>query len=51
MTKIKEMFLAWWRNFTMSNEERYLSESVDTADLERRLRELIHYNRANMRGA
>ena len=28
----------WWKSFTMSEEERYLSKSMDHIDLENRLR-------------
>jgi murein L,D-transpeptidase YafK len=51
MTKIKEMFLSWWNNFTMSDDERYLSQSVDAADFERRLKNLINNNHSNLKGA
>ena len=48
---IKKAIAAWWKNFTMSNDERYLSASVDAADFERRLKNLINYNNSNLRGA
>lgn len=30
----------WWREFTMSEEERYLHAATDIADLERRMKKL-----------
>jgi hypothetical protein len=32
----------WWKRSTMSSVERYLSESVDMVDLERRQKRLQH---------
>ena len=51
MIRIKEMFLSWWTKFTMSDDERYLSEAVDAADFERRLKNLINHNHSNLKGA
>jgi hypothetical protein len=41
----------WWENFTMSDDERYLSNSRDAADFERRLYTLIHRKNTNLTGA
>jgi len=40
MDTILKHLQAWWKNFTMSSEERYLSNSIDHGDLENRLRRL-----------
>jgi hypothetical protein len=34
----------WWKNFTMSAEERWLSQSADVVELENKLRQLWNYN-------
>ena len=35
--KIIESLKNWWKNFTMSSEERWLSQSADIVDLEQKL--------------
>jgi hypothetical protein len=37
----------WWKGFTMSNEERYLSQSIDHGDLENRIRRLEYQRHQN----
>jgi hypothetical protein len=37
---MKNKFKMWWKGFFMTSEEKYLSESADTIDLENRLRSM-----------
>ncbi len=37
---MKNKFKMWWKGLFMTSEEKYLSESADTIDLENRLRSM-----------
>lgn len=39
----------WWREFNMSADELYLSQSVNIVDLENRIREVIAPSQNNHR--
>jgi len=43
--KIIRGIKAWWANFTMSQDERWLSQSADVVELENRLRQIWGYNK------
>ena len=43
LSKIKNKIVSMWENFTMNPMDRYLSQAVDHADLEVRLREYFNY--------
>ncbi len=51
-SSIKAVLISWYENLTMSDDERYLSQAVDHADLERRLKNLLNkHNTVRMIGA
>jgi len=52
LSRFKNKIRKWWTNFTMSAEDRYLSQATDIVDLEGRLREITGHNDHNrFRGA
>lgn len=44
LAEIISAIAAWWQNFNMTPEERWLSESSDVGELENRLRRLANQN-------
>lgn len=50
MLAIKQSLENWWRNITMSDEERYLRDSTDIVDLEHRIRNLLANTQHRMKG-
>jgi hypothetical protein len=54
LSYIKNAIGKWWANFTMSAEDRYLSQATDIVDLEGRLKNIMfhdHHNYNRFRGA
>ena len=49
MSKIKQVIKKFYKQWSMTEEEKYLSKSVDLVDLERRQREL-NYKMSNKLG-
>lgn len=54
LSYIKNAIGKWWANFTMSAEDRYLSQATDIVDFEGRLKNIMfhdHHNHNRFRGA
>ena len=53
LSRIASAVSSWWKNFTMNDDERYLSEAVDHVDFENRMRYVLdrtrHWN-FNLKG-
>jgi hypothetical protein len=48
ISNITATLATWWKDFNMTPEERWLSQSVDVGELENRLRRLsYHHNSFN----
>lgn len=47
LTKIRYAVSSWWKNFTMNDTDRFLSQSADHADFEKRMRAVLNQNRNN----
>lgn len=46
-TKIRSAVSSWWKNFTMNDDERFLSKAVDHVDFENRMRVVLNQHRNN----
>ena len=47
LSRIASAVSSWWKNFTMNDDERYLSEAVDHVDFENRMRVVLDRTRYN----
>ena len=47
LAEIISAIVAWWKNYTISDEERYLGQSIDHGDLENRIRRLEYMRHQN----
>lgn len=45
LKKVVAAVSAWWKNFTMSDDERFLSQAVDHVDFENRMRAVLDSSR------
>ena len=45
LSRIASIVSSWWKNFTMNDDERYLSQAVDHVDFENRMRVVLDRTR------